>query len=49
MLAAESLKALGGLGLLSLGGKYFLRRIFEVSMKVFQQRILNPLKLAQYL
>ncbi|CAD5186733.1 unnamed protein product [Musa acuminata subsp. malaccensis] len=30
MLAAESLKALGGLGLLSLGGKYFLRRIFEV-------------------
>lgn len=29
-LAAESLKALGGLGLLSLGGKYFLRRIFEV-------------------
>ncbi|KAF9616396.1 hypothetical protein IFM89_029650 [Coptis chinensis] len=30
MLAAESLKALGGLGLLSLGGKYLLRRIFEV-------------------
>lgn len=30
MLATESLKALGGLGLLSLGGKYFLRRIFEV-------------------
>ncbi|KAH7675324.1 putative K+/H+-antiporter-containing protein [Dioscorea alata] len=29
-LAAESLKALGGLGLLSLGGKYLLRRIFEV-------------------
>ncbi|KAK4802114.1 hypothetical protein SAY86_000317 [Trapa natans] len=30
MLAQESLKALGGLGLLSLGGKYFLRRVFEV-------------------
>ncbi|RWR77892.1 K+ efflux antiporter 3, chloroplastic [Cinnamomum micranthum f. kanehirae] len=30
MLAAESLKALGGLGLLLLGGKYLLRRIFEV-------------------
>ncbi|XP_068656240.1 K(+) efflux antiporter 3, chloroplastic-like isoform X2 [Aristolochia californica] len=30
MLASESLKALGGLGLLSLGGKYLLRRIFEV-------------------
>ncbi|KAI7990458.1 hypothetical protein LOK49_LG12G00623 [Camellia lanceoleosa] len=30
MLAQESLKALGGLGLLSLGGKYLLRRIFEV-------------------
>ncbi|GER42109.1 glutathione-regulated potassium-efflux system protein [Striga asiatica] len=30
MLAKESLKALGGLGLLSLGGKYLLRRIFEV-------------------
>lgn len=30
MLAAESLKALGGLGLLSFGGKFFLRRIFEV-------------------
>ncbi|KAJ0966329.1 hypothetical protein J5N97_027467 [Dioscorea zingiberensis] len=29
-LAVESLKALGGLGLLSLGGKYLLRRIFEV-------------------
>ncbi|XP_020599791.1 K(+) efflux antiporter 3, chloroplastic isoform X2 [Phalaenopsis equestris] len=29
-LAAESLKALGGLGLLSLGGKFLLRRIFEV-------------------
>ncbi|KAL5726934.1 K(+) efflux antiporter 3 [Ranunculus cassubicifolius] len=29
-LAAESLKALGGLGILSLGGKFFLRRIFEV-------------------
>lgn len=30
MLLAESLKALGGLGLLSLGGKFLLRRIFEV-------------------
>ncbi|ONK67293.1 uncharacterized protein A4U43_C06F18650 [Asparagus officinalis] len=30
MLASESLKALGGLGLLSLGGKFLLRRIFEV-------------------
>ncbi|KAL0356981.1 UNVERIFIED_CONTAM: K(+) efflux antiporter 3, chloroplastic [Sesamum calycinum] len=30
MLAKESLKALGGLGLLSLGGKYLLRRVFEV-------------------
>ncbi|KAG9445890.1 hypothetical protein H6P81_012018 [Aristolochia fimbriata] len=30
MLVSESLKALGGLGLLSLGGKYLLRRIFEV-------------------
>ncbi|PIN16902.1 putative K+/H+-antiporter [Handroanthus impetiginosus] len=30
VLAQESLKALGGLGLLSLGGKYLLRRVFEV-------------------
>ncbi|XXG63986.1 hypothetical protein AAC387_Pa05g2056 [Persea americana] len=30
MLLTESLKALGGLGLLSLGGKFLLRRIFEV-------------------
>nr|GEY89993.1 K(+) efflux antiporter 3, chloroplastic [Tanacetum cinerariifolium] len=29
MLVKESLKALGGLGLLSFGGKFFLRRIFE--------------------
>ncbi|TXG54108.1 hypothetical protein EZV62_019364 [Acer yangbiense] len=29
MLAKESLKALAGLGLLSLGGKYLLRRVFE--------------------
>ncbi|XP_065626141.1 K(+) efflux antiporter 3, chloroplastic isoform X5 [Quercus suber] len=29
MLAKESLKALGGLGLLSLAGKYLLRRVFE--------------------
>lgn len=34
MLAAESLKALGGLGLLSLGGKFLLRRIFEVCIKI---------------
>lgn len=33
MLATESLKALGGLGLLSLGGKYLLRRVFEVGAK----------------
>ena len=32
MLAKESLKALGGLGLLSLGGKYLLRRVFEVCL-----------------
>ncbi|KAH7575508.1 hypothetical protein JRO89_XS02G0125700 [Xanthoceras sorbifolium] len=30
MLAKESLKALAGLGLLSLGGKYLLRRVFKV-------------------
>ncbi|KAK9905227.1 hypothetical protein M0R45_000421 [Rubus argutus] len=30
MLLQESLKALGGLGLLSLGGKFLLRRVFEV-------------------
>ncbi|XP_012572450.1 K(+) efflux antiporter 3, chloroplastic isoform X2 [Cicer arietinum] len=30
MLAQESLKALGGLGLLSFGAKYILRRVFEV-------------------
>ncbi|XP_010432131.1 PREDICTED: K(+) efflux antiporter 3, chloroplastic [Camelina sativa] len=29
-LAKESAKALGGLGILSLGGKFFLRRIFDV-------------------
>ncbi|CAN6361905.1 unnamed protein product [Urochloa humidicola] len=29
VLLAESLKALGGLGLLSLGGKYLMRRVFE--------------------
>ncbi|XP_058102004.1 uncharacterized protein LOC131246134 isoform X2 [Magnolia sinica] len=32
MIATESLKALGGLGLLSLGGKYLLRCIFEVGI-----------------
>jgi len=30
LLLAESLKALGGLGLLSLGGKYLMRRVFDV-------------------
>lgn len=35
MLAKESLKALGGLGLLSLGGKYLLRRVFEVGKSCF--------------
>lgn len=36
MLAQESLKALGGLGLLSLGGKLILRRVFEVrAMLIF--------------
>lgn len=35
MLAQESLKALGGLGLLSLGGKYLLRRVFEVCHNMF--------------
>ncbi|KFK30993.1 hypothetical protein AALP_AA6G054600 [Arabis alpina] len=30
MLAKESLKALGGLGILSFGGKFIIRRIFEV-------------------
>lgn len=34
MLAKESLKALGGLGLLSLGGKYIWRRVFEVLILV---------------
>ncbi|KAL6012748.1 K(+) efflux antiporter 3, chloroplastic [Asimina triloba] len=38
MLATESLKALGGLGLLSLGGKYVLRRIFEVGI-TFQEQL----------
>lgn len=35
MLAKESLKALGGLGLLSLAGKFLLRRVFEVCSPVF--------------
>jgi hypothetical protein len=30
VLASESLKALLGLGLISLGGRLFLRRLFEV-------------------
>ena len=33
LLAAESLKALGGLGILSFGGQVFLRRIFEVTFR----------------
>lgn len=37
MLAKESLKALGGLGLLSLGGKYLLRRVFEVCIESLTQ------------
>lgn len=37
MLAKESLKALGGLGLLSLGGKFLLRRVFEVCIESFTQ------------
>ena len=35
LLAAESLKALGGLGILSFGGQVFLRRIFEVTFRGF--------------
>jgi hypothetical protein len=35
MLVAESLKALGGLGILSLGGKLVIRRIFEVCCFLF--------------
>jgi hypothetical protein len=34
VLAAESLKALLGLGIISLGGRLFLRRIFEVCVLV---------------
>lgn len=37
MLVQESLKALGGLGLLSFGGKYIWRRVFEVCILIFQQ------------
>ena len=37
MLAQESLKALGGLGLLSLGAKYILRRVFEVCITYFKK------------
>lgn len=39
MLAKESLKALGGLGLLSFGGKYIWRRVFEVLILVLWPRI----------
>ena len=42
MLAQESLKALGGLGLLSLGAKYILRRVFEVCIEyIFNKGILS--------
>ena len=34
VLAAESLKALLGLGIISLGGRLFLRRIFEVCVLI---------------
>lgn len=40
MLAKESLKALAGLGLLSLGGKYLLRRVFEVQNFMFDKKTL---------
>jgi len=39
MLAQESLKALGGLGLLSLGAKYILRRVFEVCITYISRKI----------
>ncbi|KAG5577056.1 hypothetical protein H5410_057190, partial [Solanum commersonii] len=39
MLAKESLKALGGLGLLSFGGKYIWRRVFEVLILALWPRI----------
>lgn len=35
VLASESLKALLGLGLISLGGRLFLRRLFEVRLPDF--------------
>jgi hypothetical protein len=41
MLAQESLKALGGLGLLSFGAKFFLRRVFEVCMEYISQKNLS--------
>lgn len=46
MLAKESLKALGGLGILSLGGKYVLRRVFEVCIFSLRQiKVLNHILL----
>jgi hypothetical protein len=41
ILLAESLKALGGLGLLSLGGKYLMRRVFEVCYFLFTFCLIN--------
>ena len=41
MLAKESLKALRELGLLSLGGKYLLRRVFEVCIKLSKPETLQ--------
>lgn len=43
-LAQESLKALGGLGLLSLGAKYILRRVFEVSVKYISRFLSKEIK-----
>lgn len=40
ILLAESLKALGGLGLLSLGGKYFIRRVFEVTFYILKYMLI---------
>lgn len=45
ILLAESLKALGGLGLLSIGGKFFLRRVFEVRIVFFFWNCYIPVSL----
>lgn len=45
LLAAESLKALGGLGVLSFGGQVFLRRIFEVRLLGHGSKMTNSSKL----